>query len=68
MGLSFDYFEQYTGTVWRVESSWTFKELVARATVDPAKKGGCIPKRAVVFPIRTAAVLNRSIFARIFVT
>ena len=42
MGLSFDYFEQYTGTVWRVESSWTFKELVARATVDPAKKGGCI--------------------------
>ena len=29
LGLSFDYFEQYTGTVWRVESSWTFKELVA---------------------------------------
>jgi hypothetical protein len=28
LGLSFDYFEQYTGTVWRVESSWTFDELV----------------------------------------
>ena len=28
LGLSFDYFEQYTGTVWRVESSWTFDELI----------------------------------------
>lgn len=28
LGLSFDYFEQYTGTVWRVESSWTLDELV----------------------------------------
>ncbi len=27
-GLSFDYFEAYTGTVFRVESSWTFDELV----------------------------------------
>ena len=27
-GLSFDYFEPYTGTVVRVESSWTFDELV----------------------------------------
>ena len=27
-GLSFDYFESYTGTVLRVESSWTLHELV----------------------------------------
>ena len=35
LGLSFDYFEQYTGTVWRIESSWTFDELVMNTrTVD----------------------------------
>ena len=28
LGLSFDYFEAWSGTVWRVESSWTFDELV----------------------------------------
>ena len=27
-GLSFDYFESFTGTVFRVESSWTLNELV----------------------------------------
>lgn len=27
-GLSFDYFEPYTGIVFRVESSWTFDQLV----------------------------------------
>jgi hypothetical protein len=28
LGLSFDYFEDWSGTVWRIESSWTFDELV----------------------------------------